>query len=197
MKKFLVAAAMTLLLLAGVTLTKPWASRGDVARRERQQNSESIAERAMDQAARGDSSQGTALGAPAASALPSPVDLAAADRDLDLFGIVVNDAGVPVPGALVESFSYPWCRTNVPDVETYSHVEAGPSTRTATDGTFSLRLTRGDSVDLRVTASGYAVTVRPMCLAGEQVRILLGAPASLEVVVDGPDGAPVQDVRWV
>jgi len=72
-------------------------------------------------------------------ALPPPVDLEAADRDLDLFGRVVDESGEPIAGAFVEALRYPWRRISVLDLELMEKAEPGPTTRTASDGTFSIR----------------------------------------------------------
>jgi hypothetical protein len=123
-----------------------------------------------------------------------PVDLQAADRDHDLFGVVMNASEVPVAGARIETTHYPWRGASTLDVESSWIVEAGPWTRTAEDGTFSVRLDRGQIVDLRVRSKGYATTVIPGCQAGEMVRAILVEGVNLEVLARDEEGSPVPGV---
>ena len=99
--------------------------------------------------------------------LPSPVDLSQADRDLDLFGVVVDEQDRPVAGANVRTFTQPWRRASgLLIVDNSSRFRFGSSTRSAADGTFAIRLARGEMVSLMVTASGFGDTEIASCQAG-------------------------------
>jgi len=126
-----------------------------------------------------------------AEPLPAPVDLDKADRDLDLFGVVVDMKGGPVAGAAVTTFTQPWRRTillntNAPDDA------PGPSTRSASDGTFSLRLRHGELVFLRAAKPGVGETEVPACQAGERLRVELRPAPTLVVTTVDAAGAPVE-----
>lgn len=120
---------------------------------------------------------------------PPPVDLDAADRDLDVHGVVVDAAAAPVAGATVTFVERPWRSLGLLDVARTAEATDGPATRTATDGTFRLRLARGQRGTLRVAAVG-AAPVEVRAAAGARVRVVVGAGATLEVAVRGPDGTP-------
>ena len=130
--------------------------------------------------------------APAEPPLPAPVDLSKCDRDLDLFGEVVDGKGDPVPGAEVRTRSHPWRETAPLSVDRRDDEVAGPLTRTARDGTFVLRLRRGQSVDLLVKHAGFRPAQVARRLAGERVRVVMAEGARLEVAVKDADGAPVR-----
>ncbi len=132
-------------------------------------------------------------GAPA-DPLPPPVDLEACDRDLDLFGVVVDPEGRPVPGATVESFRRPAEMLYDLPPELRSSREAGPSTRTARDGTFVLRLERGARVHLRVDAPPFAETTLQHRPAGARLRVVLRPGTTLRLTVRDDAGAPVAGV---
>lgn len=125
--------------------------------------------------------------------LPPPIDLDRCDRDLDLFGRVVDELGEPVPGADVAATTNPWNCLGVWR-ERSEYVE-GPAARTARDGTFALRLVRGACVDLRVRAAGFGEVIRENCLAGERTTVVLPRGASLVVTTMDESGAPVADVQ--
>ena len=122
--------------------------------------------------------------------VPSPVDMSSMDRELDLFGIVLDRARTPVPGAVVETYFYPWQQAVVPE-EYYRQSRPGPQTLSGSDGSFALRLERGQVVNLRVSASGHAPTWLPGSLAGEQVEVVLSPSGALEVIVADGQGNPV------
>jgi RNA polymerase sigma-70 factor (ECF subfamily) len=127
--------------------------------------------------------------------IPPPVDPGKCDRDLDLFGRVEDEKGIPVPGARVES------RFNAARRESFLYgneslgLSPGPRTRAAADGTFAIRLRRGALVDLQVAAEGFAETIIPNCLAGERVRAVLRRGATVRVVARDEHGNLVPDVR--
>lgn len=126
--------------------------------------------------------------------LPAPVDLDQCDRDLDLFGRVIDEAGTPVADADVATLHYPWRGLTMWSAQ-YAETESGPATRTAKDGTFAVRLERGDRFDLRVTAPGFGELVRTDCQAGERVEIVLRRGATLDVTTVDESGAAVPGVR--
>ncbi len=132
-------------------------------------------------------------GAEVAAALPPPVDLARCNRDLDLFGVVVDRVGKPVAGADLRAISYPGRRGNLLDLKTYDRAVEGPRTRSSVDGSFSLRLRRGEHVVLRVAAAGFASFDRAGCTAGQRLRIVLGPPVTLVVALADEGGKPVPD----
>ena len=63
------------------------------------------------------------------------------------------------------------------------------------DGTFKIRLRRGEGVNLRVKAEGYAPLERPYLLAGEYVKVELTPGVHLAVTCKDEKGAPVEDVQ--
>ncbi|MEW6745317.1 MAG: sigma-70 family RNA polymerase sigma factor [Planctomycetota bacterium] len=128
-------------------------------------------------------------------ALPSPVDLDACDRDLDLFGRAVDEAGEAVAGAEVEAVAYPWRRANVLNYGAVDEAITIARTRTASDGTFAMPLSRGEEVDLRVTAARFARAEVLKCLAGEKVLVVLHGASRLEVVAKDERGEPVDSVK--
>lgn len=132
--------------------------------------------------------------------IPPPVDLAKANRDLDLFGVVVNESDRPVAGADIRTFHFDETRPVLWDPDRLFRDLPGPRTRSAEDGTFSIRLERDRIVDLQVTAEGYAKTTLTMANAGESVRVVLPSAARLELTVVDEGGAGVEgaDIRlWL
>jgi Carboxypeptidase regulatory-like domain len=127
--------------------------------------------------------------------LPAPVDLAKADRDLDLFGRVVDAEGEPVPGADVSAVEHPWQRSRILCIERGDETLAGPTTSTARDGTFSLRLSRGRKVELRVFHEKAGACRIEDCQAGEMVTAILHPAGELLVRAVDESGAPVPAVR--
>jgi protocatechuate 3,4-dioxygenase beta subunit len=123
--------------------------------------------------------------------LPAPVDLEKCDRDLDLFGTVVDTGGAGIAGAEIATVTYPWRVGEVLNVRDRDVELAGPSTRSARDGTFALRLSRGAAVALRVAADGFANVELPNVLAGEKVRVTMRPGVRLIVALADPDGKPV------
>lgn len=135
--------------------------------------------------------------APAADApLPAPIDLDKCDRDLDLHGVVVTADGKPVAGASIVTVTRPWRDTDTFNYDAFDDEVRGPSTRSAADGTFALRLARGDAVMLRVSASGFASREQPLRQAGERVRIVLDAGVRLTVTIRDVAGAPLAGVPF-
>lgn len=126
-------------------------------------------------------------------ALPPPVNLDTCDRDLDLFGVVVTQDGTPVAGAGLRTVTYPIRRANLLDYSSYFRAVEGPGTRSASDGTFSIRLRRGQHVALRVSAPGFAPLERAECTAGQRLRIVLGPGVTLLVTLRDEAGNAVPD----
>ncbi len=131
----------------------------------------------------------------AQEALPDPVDLSKCDRDLDLFGVVVDGQDLPVAGAVLQVEYYPWQAVHGMNSAHYYDMVPGPGTRSGVDGTFRLRLRRGESVNLRVRKEGLAERFLSQCLAGERLRVVLARGADLVVQVLDEDGAPAKDAR--
>lgn len=132
--------------------------------------------------------------------LPPPVDLAHVDRDLDLHGVVVTKDGAPIAGAALRVVTSPWTRVMLVNWEARDAETLGPSTKSAQDGTFRLRLARGDDVTLRVEATGFAAVDLPHRLAGERVRVVMESGVRLIVRATddsgaGVAGAPVRVLR--
>jgi RNA polymerase sigma-70 factor (ECF subfamily) len=129
-------------------------------------------------------------------ALPATVDFAAIDRDRDVHGVVVDDAGNPVPGARMTMVRYPAMgilRKSMGQLRE----EEGPQGRTAADGTFALRAQRGEEVDLRVEADGFVPLQRRWCPAGGKLRIELRRGVRVLVRALDPSGEPLAGVRIV
>ncbi len=122
---------------------------------------------------------------------PPPVDLAQADRDLDLHGVVVHEDGMPVTGARLSIVEKSWRRASILDIAAIDEESIGATTRSSTDGSFAFRLRRGQRVDLRVEATGLERFDRPACLAGERLRLVLRPGVTLTVVLVNEAGAPV------
>ena len=107
-----------------------------------------------------------------------PVDLSRVDLDRDVHGVVADSDGVPIAGAELVFVTYPWRR-----ISTLSRRDAvsGPSTVSASDGSFALRLRRGRLGNLRARAKGYAPVEITSVQAGERVDVEL-APGVVVVV---------------
>ncbi len=126
--------------------------------------------------------------------LPSPVDLGAVDRERDLHGVVVRRDNSPVAGAAIVAVTYPWRRTSRLNHAEYRTAVPGPSTRSATDGTFALRLEPGECVALRVSAAGLAPVELAMRQAGERVRVILTEGVAAHVTVTDDANVPLAGV---
>lgn len=131
----------------------------------------------------------------AVAELPAPVDLDSCDRDLDLFGIVVDAAGAPIAGAELSTASFPRQRTSLLDVNSRLDVVLGPTTRSAVDGTFALRLSRGACMDLTARHAGFATTTFPKRQAGERMKIVLHPAARLVIESVDESGVVVAGVK--
>jgi len=122
--------------------------------------------------------------------LPSPINLDDVDRARDLHGIVVRTDDTPVAGAVLRSVYYPWRYGRLLTDGGHRAERLGPATRSASDGTFVLRLTHGDHVHLRATAEGLATTEFAMLQAGERIKVVLHEAVRLIVKALTPDGRP-------
>ncbi len=130
----------------------------------------------------------------AKSPLPRRVDLTQIDLDREVHGVVVDGDGKPIAGAKLTLVSYPWRRATTLNIKDRDQEEAGPSTLSASDGTFSMRVRRGRLANLRVRAPGYAGVEIRQVLAGERVRVVLDAGVSVLVRTVDEAGQPVADV---
>ena len=126
---------------------------------------------------------------------PAPIDLDRADRDLDLFGVVVREDGNPVPGATIQAIGYPWRRAQTLNWEGVWQDAPGVATTSSSDGTFALRLTRGQCVSLRFRREGLATLELVQRQAGERVRAVMAPAVRLVVAAHDTAGAPVPGVR--
>jgi RNA polymerase sigma-70 factor (ECF subfamily) len=126
-----------------------------------------------------------------AASAPTTLDIAKVDRDLDLHGVVVRADGSPVVGATVLTVDYPWRRTMTMNVAAWFEGTPGASTKSADGGAFALRLRRGQSRNLRVSADGLATREIGPFQAGERVKVVMTAAVTLHVAVRDEAGAPV------
>ncbi len=118
----------------------------------------------------------------------------AIDRDLDLHGEVVDETGRPVAGAKLATFSNPWITFGW-DMTNPPPFRDGPATTSAEDGSFALRLSRGEQVNLRVQKTGFASKLLWRVQAGARLRVVLGQGVALTVLVLDPDGHPAAGTR--
>lgn len=153
--------------------------------------------------ARGPTLQGRD-GAPARSTGPEalryavgewPVALAQADRERDLFGVVVDGAGRAVAGARVSTRLHPWRGAGLLTHGRYEEHVEGPAAVTGADGAFRLRLEPGQVVTLQVQAAGFAPVALPGRVAGERVRVELGPGVVVRVTARTVEGQPAAGAR--
>ncbi len=134
-------------------------------------------------------------GAEATPKWPPPVDLTNVDLDRDLHGVVVDEAGAPIPGVLLTFVRYPWRRGNLLNMEQSAEVELGPETVSSVDGTFRLRLRRGALGALRAAVDGYALFEFGSRQAGEHIRCVLTRGVTLRVRTFDEQRRPVARSR--
>ncbi|MCE9637406.1 MAG: sigma-70 family RNA polymerase sigma factor [Planctomycetes bacterium] len=131
---------------------------------------------------------------PAADTLPASIDLNAIDRDRDLHGVVVRRDDSPVAGAAIVAVTYQWRRASRVNHAEYRTAVQGPATQSARDGTFALRLERGQCVALRVSAPGLAPVELATRQAGERVRVVLTEGVAARVTVTDAANVPLAGV---
>ena len=133
--------------------------------------------------------------APDPAAAPPAVDFEEFDRDRDVAGFVRDSAGGPVAGARVSVRDESVAR--VMDLTLRDPVTPPPTrlTTTAADGSFTLRLERGEETHVRASAPGYGTTHAPNVLAGQLVEIKLAPAARLEVRAIDEGEKPVAEAE--
>lgn len=124
---------------------------------------------------------------------PPAVDLAAADRQRDLHGIVVRRDGTPVAGARLTAWRRRWENGGLFTLR--DEREEVARARSSVDGTFSLRLRPGDVVDLEVSAASLATVTLARRNAGERARVVLTTGTDLGVTTVDQRGQPVAGCR--
>src|SRR5262245_57901905 len=191
---FVAAAAVAALLVVTRGAWLPWGASGDATSGTKAPSLLETGERAgLSSGDRDHEATLAAGGRSAATAnadLPAPVDLEKANRDLDLHGTVVTADGRPVAGADLVTVTYPFRRADILANDRYHESLEGPRTKSASDGTFSIRLRRGATVALRVSAAGFATVEKPSCQAGERAKIVLRPGVTLVVEAKTPEGTP-------
>jgi RNA polymerase sigma-70 factor (ECF subfamily) len=116
--------------------------------------------------------------------LPPPVDMAVVDRERDLHGVVLDDAsGQPVAGAKLELIVAPWGRASAFESARQQERHSVAATRSASDGTWLMRLEPGDAGDLHVRAAGYAAHCIRSAQAGERLDLRLGRGSQVRICV--------------
>ena len=129
--------------------------------------------------------------------IPDPVDLDKVDRQRDLHGRVVDPAGKPIAGATLVAHHFPWRNADLLTMGGYQEkIEVG-RTRSASDGTFSMRLKPGRIVGLTATAKGRSPVSRGDLSAGERVRLemLPAGVATLVVQAVDAEEKPAANVK--
>jgi hypothetical protein len=131
---------------------------------------------------------------PKTAPLPAPVDSSRVDLHRDVHGKVVRPDGNPIAGAELIFVTYPWRRTSTLNLRGYYEAEIGPSTLSAKDGTFCLRVRRGQLGNLRARAEGYAPAELRQIQAGEHVRVELAPGVTVLVRTVDERKQPVREV---
>lgn len=133
--------------------------------------------------------------APTATVPTLPTDdefFAKVDRDLDIFGRVVDASSQPIAGATVRSLAYPWRRVSVLNRVGYDEARLVESASTDPLGRFILRHRRGDVVDLEVFAQGFERRTFAQKQAGEKCVLTLDRPLPFRVAVVDESDRPVE-----
>jgi RNA polymerase sigma factor (sigma-70 family) len=126
-----------------------------------------------------------------AETAPPAIDLAAVDRERDLHGVVVRRDGTPVPGAHLTGWRRRWENGGLFTLR--DEKEKAAETRSSVDGSFALRLTPGEVVDLEVRAAGLASVTLARRNAGELARVVLSGRVDLCVTFVDEAGRPVPE----
>ncbi len=193
-----VGAAAVAILGGAMLVVRPWTLLGEEAG---DRSTSTLRPDAID-ATDSDGSASRALagqpraGGTAADALPAAVDFTAVDRELDLHGTVVDATGVPIAGATLVAVTYPFRRASILAIARRDDAVIEASTRSANDGTFALRLRRGASAALRVSAKDFAAVELPARHAGARLRVVMKKGVTLLVDAVDEDGRPVNDAKF-
>ena len=131
----------------------------------------------------------------------APVDaFARIDRERDLFGIIRDESGRAVGGAVVETFAD--VPTIPPQISSWRMGGESPSFarrlgRTATDanGRFVIEHRRREIIALRVTADDFATREIPWLCVGARCDVVLCRPVSMTVIVESTDGLRLKGAR--
>jgi len=127
---------------------------------------------------------------PAAPPVTLPEDDTGALR-----GLVVDTRHVPIPGAQIQISRVPGTR-DVRNLQTDDARVPVASLESDAAGRFRIPLERGLGFDLLVRARGFAALSEPGHFAGDELVIVLGAPATLEGHVrHKSDGTPCAHAR--
>lgn len=195
----IVVGAAAIAAIAGLALiVRPWTLLGD-APDDRATTGNRPAEMVIGEGTGASNPATDSLKAPSAgkasesATAPPPIDLAGVDRELDLHGTVADAAGAPIPNATLLTVTYPFRRASILAIDRFDEAVEGPGTRSAKDGTFALRLRRGTTVALRVSANGFASVEFPSCHAGERRAITLSKGVTLIVEATDSGERPVAD----
>ncbi|MEZ6008730.1 MAG: carboxypeptidase-like regulatory domain-containing protein [Planctomycetota bacterium] len=124
---------------------------------------------------------------------PAPVDPSTLDPVRDIFGIVVDVQGEPVAGATVAASEYTW-RSGLITASGYYEAMQFAEARTATDGSFRLRIRPGQVVAVLVQHAGYAATEVQSVSGGARLRVVLRPGVRLVLTLEAPDGDAAADV---
>ncbi len=114
---------------------------------------------------------------------------------LVLSGHVLDMAGRAIKGALIRVVRTPWRRTLSLFEPKGSSRKLGDKTISSADGGFSLRLRRGECVNLEVTASGFGLADIAHCQVGPELEIRLEESASIVVTCLDYRGEPIEGVH--
>lgn len=117
--------------------------------------------------------------------------LAAADRDLDIFGVVVDEGDRPIAGARVRALRLLRQRVGLANMDGYYEAKTTGEATTDAAGRFILRHRRGELVDLDVSANGFARRTYRRRTAGERCRIVLPKACPFAIRVVDEEGTPL------
>jgi RNA polymerase sigma factor (sigma-70 family) len=128
----------------------------------------------------------------AESARPSVSSGVAIDRELDLFGVVLDPHGKPIAGASVRVSRNAIGDYSSLDFQGGREFAAVAETQSASDGAFRVRLDPGRPYALDVEARGFAPATLPHRYAGERVEVRMQPGATLVGrIMRRSDGSPV------